>query len=74
MCALLWAHMKTSEVTKYDSQRGALKLKPAARYLDLWVIAVRRLISRGLLKPNRSTRHLILPVRELDRFLAEGQQ
>ena len=53
--------------------RGALKLKDAARYLgDVSQITVRRLIDRGLLKPNRSLRHLLIPVAELDRFLAEG--
>jgi excisionase family DNA binding protein len=57
---------KTEPVT-----RGALKLKPAARYLSLSEITLRRLVERGLLKPNRTTRHLLFPVSELDRFLAE---
>jgi excisionase family DNA binding protein len=54
---------------------GALKIKDAARYLGgVSQITVRRLIDRGLLKPNRSLRHLLIPVGELDRFLTEGQQ
>ncbi len=50
--------------------RGALKLKDAAEYLGgVSEITVRRLISRGLLKPNRALRHVLLPIAELDRFL-----
>ncbi|TMP91675.1 MAG: helix-turn-helix domain-containing protein [Verrucomicrobia bacterium] len=54
--------------------KGALKLKDAAKYLGgVSVITVRRLIDRGLIKPNRSLRHLLIPISELDRFLAEGK-
>ena len=54
---------------------GALKLKDAARYLGgVSQISVRRLIDRGLIKPNRALRHLLIPVSELDRFLAGGQR
>ena len=53
----------------------ALKLKEAARYLGgVSVTTVRRLIKRGLIRPNRALRHILIPVPELDRFLAEGQQ
>lgn len=53
---------------------GALKLKPAADYLGgLSIPTMHRLVQRGLLKPNRSLRHLIFPIAELDRFLCEGQ-
>jgi hypothetical protein len=31
-----------------------------------------RLIGRGLIRPNRSLRHLLFPISELDRFLREG--
>lgn len=52
---------------------GALKLKPAAEYLGgLSVPSMHRLIDRGLLKPNRSLRHLLFPIAELDRFLKDG--
>ena len=52
---------------------GALKLRAAAAYLGgLSVPTVHRLIKRGLLKPNRSTRHLLFPIAELDRFLRDG--
>lgn len=50
---------------------GALKLKEAAKYLSVSPISVRRLIQRGLIKPNRSLRHILIPVAELDRFLRE---
>jgi excisionase family DNA binding protein len=49
---------------------GAFKLKEAADYLGgVSTITVHRLIKRGLIKPNRSLRHLLIPVAELDRFL-----
>jgi len=50
---------------------GALKIRGAAKFLSVSVITVRRLVERGLLRPNRSTRHLLFPLRELDRFLSE---
>jgi excisionase family DNA binding protein len=54
---------------------GALKIKDAANYLGgVSQITVRRLIDRGLIKPNRALRHLLIPVSELDRFLREGQR
>jgi hypothetical protein len=52
---------------------GALKIKGAAKYLGgVSQISVRRLIARGLIKPNRSLRHLLISVTELDRFLSDG--
>jgi len=63
----------TTEASNSSSiqQRGALKLRAAARYLSVSPITVRRLVERGLLRPNRATRHLLFPLRELDRFLSE---
>jgi excisionase family DNA binding protein len=49
---------------------GGLKLKTAAAYLGISTISLRRLIARGLIRPNRSLRHLLIDRRELDRFLA----
>jgi len=47
---------------------GALKIKDAAKYLGgVSQITVRRLIDRGLIRPNRAVRHLLIPVSELDR-------
>ena len=54
---------------------GALKIKEAAEYLGgLSTISVRRLIKRGLIRPNRALRHILIPVAELDRFLTGGQR
>jgi Helix-turn-helix domain len=64
----------SSEVSRTPNQ-GALKLKDACRYLGgISPASLRRLISRGLLKPNRALRHLVFPIAELDRFLLEGQR
>src|SRR5260370_35927033 len=54
---------------------GALKIKDAAEYLGgISHITVRRLIKRGLIKPNRALRHILIPVAELDRLLTAGQR
>ena len=60
-------------MTEKGESQGALKLKDARHYLGgLSVPTMHRLIKRGLLKPNRSTRHLIFPIAELERFLRDG--
>jgi excisionase family DNA binding protein len=52
---------------------GALKIRDAAKYLGgVSHITVRRLIKRGLLKPNRALRHVLIPISELHRFLEGG--
>jgi excisionase family DNA binding protein len=49
---------------------GALKIKDAAKYLGgVSHITVRRLIKRGLIKPNRALRHILIPMSELDKFI-----
>jgi excisionase family DNA binding protein len=54
---------------------AALKLKDAATYLGgISIVTVRRLIKRGLIRPNRALRHVLIPIAELDRFLATPQQ
>jgi hypothetical protein len=59
---------------KKQASIGALKLKGAAEYLGgVSQITVQRLIDRGLIKPNRALRHILIPIGELDRFLTEGQ-
>jgi Helix-turn-helix domain len=51
---------------------AALKLKESCQYLGgISQITLRRLISRGLIKPNRAIRHILIPIAELDRFLAK---
>ena len=70
--------MNTTTDKQHSTQptvQGALKLKDAAKYLGgVSQITVRRLIERGLIKPNRALRHLLIPISELNRFLAEGQR
>jgi hypothetical protein len=57
-----------------DIPPGALKQPEARQYLGgISIPTLHRLIRRGLLKPNRSTRHLLFPIEELDRFLRAGQ-
>jgi hypothetical protein len=51
----------------------ALQLKRAAAYIDVSEMSMRRLIKRGLIKPNRALRHILIPVAELDRFLETGR-
>jgi hypothetical protein len=54
--------------------RGAFKLEEARQYLGgVSVPTMHRLVKRGLLKPNRSLRHLIFSRTDLDNFLANGQ-
>jgi excisionase family DNA binding protein len=54
-------------------KQGALKLKDAAEYLGgVSTVTVRRLITRGLIKPNRALRHVLISVAELDRFINSG--
>jgi excisionase family DNA binding protein len=54
---------------------GALKIKQSAKYLGgVSEITVRRQIKAGRIRPCRTLRHLLIPISELDRFLAEGQK
>jgi hypothetical protein len=65
--------MKNETSTSATPMRGALKTSAAAAYLALTPLTVRKLMKRGLLRPNRATRHLLFPVAELERFLRDGQ-
>lgn len=52
----------------------ALKLLEAAAYLGgISPTSVRRLIKRGLIRPNRALRHILISIDELDRFLQLGR-
>ena len=54
-----------------ETPKGALKIKDAAKYLGgISTTTVRRLIKRGLLRPNLALRHVLLSVDELNQFLA----
>jgi hypothetical protein len=67
---------KTPDNTSRDKispVRGALKLKASCDYCGgISQVTMHRLIARGLIKPNRALRHIIIPIAELDRFLCEG--
>jgi len=59
--------------TRAVNKQGALKLKDACGYLGgISPSSLRRLIERGLLKPNRALRHVLIPIAELDRFIDSG--
>jgi hypothetical protein len=61
---------------KTDSKAplGALKIKQAGEYLGgLSPTTMRRLIKRGLIRPNLALRHILIPIAELDRFLLSGR-
>jgi hypothetical protein len=58
--------------TENSVQRGALKLRQAAQYISVSPVSMRRLIERGQITPNRALRHLLISVKELDRFLEGG--
>jgi hypothetical protein len=61
---------KVSAATRSECLVGALKSSDARKYLGgISVPTMHRLINRGLLRPNRATRHLLFPIKELDRFL-----
>ena len=65
---------KVVNIPRVAPTGGALKLEAAAQYLGgLSVVTLRRLIKRGLLRPCKTTRHMLLPISELDRFLTDGQ-
>jgi excisionase family DNA binding protein len=51
--------------------RLALNVKETAAVLGVSVPSVRRLIERGLLKPNRALRVLRISAAEIERFLAQ---
>jgi predicted urease superfamily metal-dependent hydrolase len=52
---------------------GAMKMRDACAYLGgIHPATLRRLIERGLIRPNKVFRHLLFPVDELNRVIREG--
>jgi hypothetical protein len=51
--------------------RIAFNVRETAQMLGICEKSVRRLILRGLLKPSRALRHLMIPKQEIERFLRE---
>jgi excisionase family DNA binding protein len=50
----------------------AYSIVQAAKILGISPVSVRRLIARGLLRPNKTLRHLRISQNEVDRFLAQS--
>jgi len=52
---------------------AALKYPEACRFLGgISVATLRRMVDRGLIRPNKMLRHVLFPVSELQRVLDEG--
>jgi hypothetical protein len=76
---LLSEHDETDEVPVRKSPaldktltKRLYTMKEAAHSLGMSTISVRRLVDRGLLKPNLALRRLLFPAAELDRFANES--
>ena len=65
--------LATTTLTDDAIAVGALKARGAARFLSISLPTLRRQVRDGKLIPNRYTRHLIFSVKELNRWLEEGQ-
>ncbi len=53
--------------------RLAYSLKETAAMLGVCDKSVRRLILRGLIRPSRALRHILIPKGEIERFLRDTQ-
>jgi predicted urease superfamily metal-dependent hydrolase len=52
---------------------GAMKMRDACAYLGgIHPATLRRLVDRGLIRPNKMFRHLLFAVDELNRVIKEG--
>lgn len=51
--------------------RLAFSTAEAAQMLGISERSIRRLIARGLLRPSRALRHMLIPRTEIERFLEE---
>jgi excisionase family DNA binding protein len=54
-----------------EVRRRAFSIKETAIILGVSPPSVRRLIARGLLRPNRALRHIRISEAEIDRFLEQ---
>ena len=52
--------------------RLAYSVRESAEMLGVCEKTIRRLISRGLICPNKALRHLLIPKKEIERFLEES--
>ncbi len=62
--------MSTPQTNSFS--RKAYKLSEAADLLGVSQVTVRRMIKRGLLKPCRALRHVLISAEELNRFLTNS--
>jgi excisionase family DNA binding protein len=64
--------MTTSQL-QFDTQpaRLAFSVQETAQMLGICDKSVRRLIMRGLIRPSRALRHVLIPKDEVERFLRE---
>jgi hypothetical protein len=63
----------TANNTNPVTKQAVLQLKDACEYLGgISPSSLRRLIKRGLLKPIRALRHILIPIAELDRLINSG--
>jgi excisionase family DNA binding protein len=60
---------KAHPIENVANGRRTLKIKEVAELLGVTEISVRRLIDRGLLKPCRVFRHVLIPVEQLDNLI-----
>jgi len=51
-----------------DNSARVVKVPQAAQMLSLSIPTIRRLITQGDLRVNRKTRHILIPVSEIERF------
>ncbi|MBE7504191.1 MAG: helix-turn-helix domain-containing protein [Verrucomicrobiales bacterium] len=67
--------MTTVNAPRSDREDGRLaySIQETARMLGVCNKSIRRLILRGLIRPSRALRHLLIPKAELDRFLRDTQ-
>ncbi len=56
-----------------EDGRLAYSIQETARMLGVCDKSIRRLILRGLIRPSRALRHILIPKAELDRFLRDTQ-
>ncbi|MGH7975693.1 MAG: helix-turn-helix domain-containing protein [Limisphaerales bacterium] len=63
--------LEKENVHYLNSIRMAFSIKEAAEILGVSDKTVRRLINRKLLRPSRALRHLLIPKKEIERFLQE---
>jgi excisionase family DNA binding protein len=65
--------MRTKTDTNQPAKR-AVKISEAAVLLGVSDSSVRRLISRGIIKPCRVLRHLLIPLIQIDQIINLGDQ